>query len=595
MKSLKTRFFVILFSLLFAVYLLIPTILKFGWGISVPRTTKPSDPWYFSLIPSEVLKLGLDLRGGLHLVLGLDFEEVERDAILKLKNQLSEISKDNKLEKLTFEVTKENTINITYPDDATWKKLDSLIGKYYGPDIDFVSQTEKTAVIKMSSLYHDRVKDQAVEQAAETLRNRIDEFGIAEPIITKQGKEKILVQFPGLRETETSRIKEIISRTAKLSFQIVRTGPEEPKGYSRENEKVPSYEELKDWVLEFETKFNKKPNPNEPISLYLRELNAFLAEKLPKGTEVLMQKKLNVNTREAEYIPYLLDREPIVTGEELQDARQGWDSQTNLPEVDFTLTPAGSVKFEEGTGANVGRFMAIVLDSNVTSAPRIKQKIGGGRARIELGGSGRSLQEIQNDAKDTALVLRSGALPAKLLFLEEKNIGPSLGAEAIRTGMISMAIGLVVVIIFMIFYYKLSGIVASLALTLNGLFIFAILAAFEGTLTLPGLAGIALTVGMAVDANVLIFERMREELKFGKSPNMSVAEGFSKALSAIIDGNLTTLIAAVILFQFGYGPIKGFSVTLIIGLLTSMYTAVFISKFVFDYFVVSKHKKTLSV
>lgn len=596
MKGLTSRFIFITFIILFSVYLLIPTFIRYKMGKEIPKVTKEGDPWYYSVIPSDVLKLGLDLRGGLHLVLGLDFDEVHRDAIVKLKNQLQELANRNKLEGFSFETTRENTVVIKYPNTEAWKKFDKLIGVNFAQTIDFVSQTANEAVLKMSSLYFDHVQSQALDQAIETLRNRIDEFGIAEPIITKQGTDKILLQFPGV--TETGRLKDIISRTAKLSFQIVRTGPEVTEGLPRpgDDKKPPTLDQLKQWVAEFEKEKNiKLDDPNRPISGYLREINSYLAPKLPKGTEVLFHRSVNVNTRANEYTPYLLDREPMVTGEDLADARQSYDPQTNLPEVNFELNPAGAEKFEQGTGVNVNNYMAIVLDNNVHSAPRIKQKIGGGRARIEMGGVGRSQQEIQNDAKDTALVLRSGALPARLLFLEERVIGPSLGAEAIRTGLLSFAGGVVMVFGFLFFYYKVSGLVACMALTLNTLLTFAILAAFEGTMTLPGLAGMTLSLGMSVDANVLIMEHMREELRLGKSINLTIAESYTRSFSAIFDGNLTTVIAGIVLLQFGYGPIRGFAVTLVIGVICSMFTAVYITRLVFDYFIVSKGRKTISV
>ena len=593
MKGLTGRFFTILFVVLFSFYLLVPSVLKFGFGKNIPEVAGESDPWYYHIIPSEVLKLGLDLRGGLHLVLGIDFVEVEKDAAFKLKSQLQDLAKQEKIDGLNFESIPNNRVKITYPNDAQWEKFDSVIGRYLGPQIDFESQSETEAVVRMSSLHQTEVRDQAIEQAVETLRNRIDEFGIAEPIITKQGTEKILVQFPGVQET--GRLKDIISRTAKLSFNIVRVGPEIPNGYAKEGESVPSLSELEAMVSKYRETHKLDPNPENPISLYLREMNTALADQLPKGTEILFHKDTNINTREMEYVPYLLDSEPMVTGEDLQDASQTYNPENNLPEVNFEMTPIGAGKFEQATGNNVGQFMAIVLDQNVHSAPRINTKIGGGRARIEMGSTGRAQDEVLNDAKDTALVLRSGALPARLLFLEERVIGPSLGAEAIRSGSFSLSVGLILVLCFLLFYYKLSGVVAGTALAFNGLIVFSVLAAFEGTLTLPGLAGLALTLGMAVDANVLIFEHMREELRNGKSVNLSIAEGYKRAFSAILDGNITTLIAAMVLLQFGYGPIRGFAVTLIIGIVASVFTAVYVTRFIFDYFVVSKSRKALSI
>lgn len=585
MKSLTWRSVTLCFSVIFSIYLLAPTVVKFASGRSVSRVKKADDPWYFALLPPETLKLGLDLMGGLHLVLGIDFDEVHKDSVIKIKNSLQESATAAKIENLTFEVTPNRQIHIGFPDKTSWKKLDELIGKDFKEVIDIASEGNSEAVLRISDPHENYVRSRAVDQSLETLRNRIDEFGIAEPIIQRQGEEKILVQFPGIQETE--RLKDIISRTAKLSFQMEKSGPEEMDG-------TPSFDQLKAWVEEYNAKGNRI-DPSQPVSKYVKDLNAYLSPKLPKGTEILFQKKINVNTREAEYTPFLLESEPIVTGDELEDANYTFNPDTNEPIVTFQLSPTGATKFEKSTGENVGRYMAIVLDNNVHSAPRIKTRIGGGRAQIDMGGSGKSSEDLYKEAKDTALVLRSGALPARLEFLEERSIGPSLGADAIRQGTLSLIVGIIVIFVFMVIYYRLSGVIAVLALVLNGLFILASMAAFEGTLTLPGLAGITLTLGMAIDANVLIFEHMREELTHGKTPTLAISEGYRRAFSAILDGNLTTIIAGLVLFSFGYGPIRGFAVTMLIGLVASMFTAVFVTRIIFDYWVVSRHRQTLSL
>ncbi len=585
MKGMTWRISTIIATVLFSFYLLTPTFLKFSKGVSIPKISKPSDPWYYNVLPSEVLKLGLDLRGGLHLVLGIDFQEVHRDAVSKLKSQFKDVADREKLTGFKFDTTQDNFITVGFTNVQDWKNLDKALMRDLGQFVDFDSEIANSAKFRMTALWESQVNQRAIEQSLETLRNRIDEFGIAEPIIQKQGEEKILVQFPGLQEP--GRLKEIIARTAKLSFQIERSGPEENGS--------PSISELNKLISQFITEKKIVLSETEPITKHLRELNIYLNGKIPSGTEVLFQKKSNINTKIAEYIPYLLDRDALVTGEDLQDAHYSFDSETQQPIVNFELTSLGATKFEKATGENVGKYMAIVLDSNVHSAPRIKSKIGGGRAMIEMSSQGRSDAEVLNDAKDTSLVLRSGALPARLEFLEERVVGPSLGADAIKAGTYSLIAGLTLVFLFMGIYYKTSGLFANLALLLNGLFIVAILAAFEGTLTLPGLAGITLTLGMAVDANVLILEHMREELSIGKSLGMALAEGYHRAFSAIIDSHLTTIIAGIVLLSFGYGPIRGFAVTLLIGLVASLYTSVFITRVIFDYFVVVKGKKTISI
>ncbi len=589
MKGLKWRGWVVGFSVVFAVYLLIPSFLKFRYGKVIPKIAKADDPWYTHWLPSETLKLGLDLMGGLHLVLGIDFNEVQKDAVTKLKNQLKERLETDKVENIQLEVTAANRLVATAPNAAALKSLDATIGKYLGEYVDPEGSTETTTTLKISTMYDAEVRRRAIDQSIETLRNRIDEFGIAEPILQRHGEDKILLQFPGVQDP--GRLKDIVARTAKLSFQIVRSGPEEPGGGNG----APTETELQRWVTEFQTAKNIRPDIKTPMPVYLKQINAFYADKLPKGNEIIFHRKVNVNTKESEYIPYVLEREALVTGEDLQDASTSFNQETNDPIVNFQLTPAGATKFEKATGENVHKYMAIVLDGNVNSAPRIKQKIGGGRAMIEMGGNGRSPEQIQNEAKDTSLVLRSGALPARLEFLEERVVGPSLGADAIRSGVLSLIAGLSAVFIFIGIYYRWSGMVANMALFLNGLFVLACMAAFEGTLTLPGLAGLVLTLGMAVDANVLIFEHIRECLRTGKGVAMSVAEGYERAFSAILDGNLTSIIAGIVLLSFGYGPIRGFAVTLLIGLTASLYTAVFVTRFVFDSFIHKRNLQTLSV
>jgi protein-export membrane protein SecD len=584
MRGLTWRIVVVFGTVLFSIYLLIPSFLKFGYGKEIPKILKSDDPWYYHLLPGEVLKLGLDLSGGLHLVLGIDFDEVNRDAATKLKNQLKELIDREKITGVTLETTNDLKIIVHYTSDEQWKKTEDVISKNLGRSLDFDHQAKDTAFLKMTEEEVAMVRTRAVDQSLETLRNRIDEFGIAEPILQRQGEDKIMLQFPEVQDP--GRIKDIISRTAKLSFQVVRSGPEVPGG-------TPSPDQLDKIVQDFSKDKNIKLDAIKPITSYLRELNEYATGKVPAGTEILFNKKQNINTKEFTYVPYLLDKEALVSGEDLEDARYSWNDK-NEPIVNFQLTPTGGQRFERATGENVGKHMAIVLDNNVHSAPVIQEKIGGGRAQISSH-KGKSQQEALDDAKDTALVLRSGALPARLEFLEERVVGPSLGRDAIRAGATSILAGLLLVLVFMVVYYRTSGFIAVTALVLNGVFIFSILAAFEGTLTLPGLAGITLTLGMAIDANVLIFEHMREELRAGKSLNLAISEGYSRAFTAIFDSHLTDLVAAVVLLSFGYGPIRGFAVTLLIGLTASLYTSVFVTRVIFDYFIVAKGRKTISI
>jgi preprotein translocase subunit SecD len=309
---------------------------------------------------------------------------------------------------------------------------------------------------------------------------------------------------------------------------------------------------------------------------------------VPPGDEIVYQIEENPATRRTTKTPFLLKKRTLLTGAYLTDARVQIDSQFNEPYVSINFDKKGARIFERITADNVNKRLAIVLDQNVYSAPVIQEKIAGGQARI----TGRFTAE---EARDLAIVLRAGALPAPVNILEERTVGPSLGADSIHKGLLSMLIGGLLVVIFMIIYYKMAGLIADVALVLNIMLIGAGLAGFQATLTLPGIAGIILTIGMAVDANVIIFERVREELALGRTPRAAIDAGYSRATLTILDANVTTLIAAVVLFQFGTGPIKGFAVTLSLGVVASMFTALVLSRMIFDYILMYRQVKTLSI
>jgi preprotein translocase subunit SecD len=387
-----------------------------------------------------------------------------------------------------------------------------------------------------------RIEDFAVEQSLEIIRNRVDALGVAEPTLQRQGKDRLLIQLPGLDDPEAA--KSLIGRTAVLEFKMV-----------------------DDDVL----------------------VDDALAGKLPPDDEILYERTVDkVTSQVLSRKPYVVKKRAVMTGELLTDARVNIDQQYNQPYVGLQFSSVGARKFAELTGKNVGKRMAIVLDGNIYSAPVIRERIGGGRAQIT---GSFTMQE----AKELAIVLRAGALPAEVSVLEERTVGPSLGADSIAAGRLSMIVGGVLVIIFMAVYYRLFGLVANLALIFNVLLILGGLAAMGATLTLPGIAGMILTVGMAVDANVIIFERIREELRLGKTPTGAIEGGYDKAFSTILDANVTTLIAALVLFQFGSGPVKGFAVTLSLGTIASMFTAIFCTRALFDGVLATREVRALSV
>jgi preprotein translocase subunit SecD len=388
----------------------------------------------------------------------------------------------------------------------------------------------------------ERIRKLAVDQALETIRNRIDQFGVSEPDIRNQGEERILIQLPGIKDTQ--RAKDLIGKTAQLEFKLLDED---------------------------------------------HDVDSALKGNIPASSEILYETKEDPqSTGRTQKIPYLVKKRTALTGDYLTDARVQIDSQYNDPYVSITFDRKGARLFEQITEANVKKRLAIVLDDNVYSAPVIQEKIPGGEARI----TGNFTTE---EARDLAIVLRAGALPAPVKILEERTVGPSLGTDSIRMGLLSMCVGGILVIFFMAIYYKGSGLVADFALILNILFIAGGLAGFGATLTLPGIAGIILTIGMAVDANVLIFERIREEMNLGKTPRAAVDAGYERATLTILDANVTTLIAALVLFQFGTGPVKGFAVTLSLGVVASLFTALVLTRAIFDFFLIQRKVKTISI
>lgn len=412
------------------------------------------------------------------------------------------------------------------------KNLDKIVSKVINLGLDLkggmhlVLEVDKTKIPKGTTL------NDAMDRAIEILRNRIDQFGVAEPLIQKQGDNLILVQLPGVKDTQ--RAIDLIGKTALLEFKLV-----DDSG----------------------------------------KLNEAIEGKVPEGYELLKD-------QHDDHI--LLKKEASLTGAALSNAKVKIGGQYNMPYIGIDFTEQGAKDFAKLTGDNINRRLAIVLDGVVQSAPVIKSRIPDGHAIIE----GNFTME---DASGLAIVLRAGALPAPVSIIENRTIGPSLGQDSIKAGLKACLVGLAFVVIFMVIYYGLSGLIADLAVVLNLFVLMAAMAAFHATLTLPGIAGVILALGMAVDANVLIFERIREELRVGKTIRVAIDTGYEKAFSAIIDSNLTTLIAAAFLFQFGTGPVKGFAVTLTLGILISMFTAIVFTHLVFDYALAGKDIKKLSI
>ncbi len=495
--------------------------------------------WY-SYPPSKKIRLGLDLKGGMHLVLGVDMKKAVDAAVEKeitlLQGDLEEAKVD--LDYIKRKGPTSFEIKVIIPEDLA--KVKRILKRNY-PDLEIKAEGKDFVVVALKPKEVKRIKENAINQTLEVIRNRIDQFGVAEPTITRVGNDRILVQLPGIKDPK--RAVNIIGKTARLEFKLL-------------DEEHSVQEALKKGV--------------------------------PPGDEILYGKRVDKATGKVIKVPYLVKKRVLLTGDHITDARVRIDPMYNEPYVALTFDRVGAKIFARITKENVKKRLAIILDNVVYSAPVIQEPIPNGRAQI-------TGHFTPQEAHDLAIVLRAGALPAPVKILENRTVGPSLGRDSIRKGIKAAIVGLILVLVFMAGYYRLSGVLADVALLLNMVLIMGALSAFGATLTLPGIAGIILTIGMSVDANVLIFERIREELRLGRTVRAAVEAGFSRAFLTIFDANVTTLIAAVVLFQFGTGPIKGFAVTLSIGIVASMFTAIVFCKTVYD-FVLDRFKvKSLSI
>ena len=495
-----------------------------------------------SALPLEKkINLGLDLQGGMHLVYEVEADKAVLNTVIHTSQSLEKYLREKNINVVSVTTAGEDII-VRFPSQASMDDASSKISDDYNI-IEEVGRDGSQRVItyRFDSQYRLQVYNNAIGQALETLRNRIDQFGVAEPIIQQEGKNRILIQLPGVKDRE--RALKIIDRTAQLEFRML-------------------YDKM--------------------------SADTAKQRGLPAGTIILHEKQYDRVTKQViGRIPHLLYDRVELSGDLLSNAQVNYD-QFNLPYVSITFNNEGAKVFGRLTTENVNKRMAIVLDDSVYSAPRINEPITGGSAMI----TGSFTSE---EARDLALVLRAGALPAPLIKLEERSVGPSLGNDSIQSGLKAGIIGSLAVVLFMLVYYRLAGIVADLALFMNFFLLMGAMAYFGATLTLPGIAGIVLTIGMAVDANILVFERIREELRIGKTVRTAVDAGFSKAFLTIVDSNVTTLIAAVCLFQFGTGPVKGFAITLSIGILASMFTAVFVSRTIFNLYLSGRRVTELSI
>jgi len=452
--------------------------------------------------------------------------------------------------------------------------------------------------VDKSRLSAEEAKD-AVDRAMEVLRRRVDEFGIGEQLVQRQGEDRIAIQLPGL--TDRERAMDLIGKTALLEFQLVRTPEEARNVWNR----IDAYLAARGAAAGLDSAMSKAPLTSHMLEVdnpaFVRQEDLQVVQRLlatsgidsiiPPDSEILWSPPDQGSRGVTGRALYVVKRDPEMTGGSIATAQAqvGLDqSNPGAWGVSMTMTPKGRAEFARVTGNNVGRYLSIVLDSEVASAPVIRERIPNGSASI----TGNFNVE---SGKDLAIVLRAGALPAPVKPIEERSVGPSLGSDSIQEGLMAGLIGTILVVVFMAVYYQLSGLIAIVAMILNTLYVVAALAGFGATLTLPGIAGLVLTIGMAVDANVLIFERIREELRNQRSVRQSVEMGYDRAFRTILDANLTTLISAVFLFQFGTGPIKGFAVTLSIGLIANMFTAVLFTRMIYDFWLSRGKVERLSI
>ena len=541
--KLKIKLFFLLFLIGFAALLLLPTF--------VPNLP----PWFKKYVYRGELKLGLDLKGGVHLVLQPDIDKAMQN---QFENYVQDIKAQlNKLVSSSYEVSIDNlkaVFKFQDPKDAKVFKDEVLKGiKEIAISKEYQQENLFIIEVTLSEERISYIKENLLNQVLEVIRNRVDQFGVAEAIITKQGKDKIVVQLPGLKDPE--RAINIIGQTAQLEFRLV------------DEETMQRLDQLVNSLVQ-----TGKISFDAPIE----EWRKLLAPYLPQDSQFYFMVEKDKETGKVIKKPMVLKKEVLLTGTYLKTAQVRINPQTNEPYVWLQFDSRGAKIFELITSENVGKRLAIVLDEVVRSAPVIKEKISGGEAQIT---GGFSMQE----ASDLALVLRAGALPAPVKILQNITIGPSLGSDSIKKGLIAGVIGAAAVIVFTIFYYRMSGVVAVIALVLNIYFLLALLSAFQATLTLPGIAGIILSIGMGVDSNVLIFERIREELKAGRTTFSAIFQGYSRTFITIFDAHVTVLITSLILFIFGTGPIRGFAVTLSISILVNLFTAIFATKIFYEY------------
>ena len=550
----KIRWLIVLFFLSLACAWMLPNFYTFKKG-----------QWWIS---KEKLIYGLDIQGGLHLVMGVKADEAIQEKLTSLMADLKSQLESSHVEIADIKTAEDKTgkIHISLNKTEDKQKAKKIIEKEYtGSLLGGVrlrvneEEDDQTLTVGYNEVELIRLRKNIAHQVVEVIRRRIDEFGVSEPVITVQGENRVLVQLPGIQNS--ARARDIIQKTARLEFRLV-------------NQEVPT-STLTEWVRSVEKEKEYSLSLKFPYPEYVRKINEDLKDKIPEKHFLVFQRAESSRSLLTGKVPILVRTDSGAGGEILQTAFVSSDEFGN-PEVAFQINVEGRKIFSDLTGNNIKKPLAIILDKELKSMPIIQSRISD-RGSISLG-RGEGQQSIQEEAENIATVLRAGALPARLVKMEERSVGPTLGRDSIEKGKKAGLLAGLLVMIFMLLYYRVLGVVANVALGMNMVCLLALLTSLGATLTLPGVAGIILTIGMAVDANVIVYERLREELRKGSSLSLSVRDGYRHALSAILDANITTAIVCAVLMSFGTGPVRGFAVTLFCGIVTSIWTALFVSR-----------------
>ncbi len=553
-RSLKWKVALLLCMLVFAGMMVVPSVYK-------------GTPQWWKKITTEGLRLGLDLQGGMHLVLKVDLEKAIENKLDLSAGQLKDRLAEEGITAVRTPSSDPKQVLFTLPNTGAVEKVRQIAEQDFADLVADIRSEEGSfprVFLRLSDEEISAINQGAVEQSLEIIRNRIDQFGVAEPVIVRQGADEIVVQLPGVKDPE--RALDLIGQTAQLEFKLL-----DEESTLNPSELVANAIAAGKW-REGEER---------------RKLNLALQGQLPAGTEVYFEKRVDPQSGQETKIPILIKSQVLLTGDMVKDSQPRIGGNFNEPYVSLDFTSTGGRLFGQITEKNVNKRFAIILDEVVRSAPVIREKILGGSAQI----TGNFTHE---EASDLAIVLRVGALPAPVSIIQNLTVGASLGQDSINKGLFAGLLGSAFVVVFMLVYYRFSGVIANLALGINILFLIAALASLRATLTLPGIAGVVLAIGMAVDSNVLIFERMREEFGLGKSVRSGIAGGFEKAFWTIVDSQVTTLITALALFLFGTGPVKGFAVTLSLGIMINLFSTLFASRLIFDLIQAKKPLKGLS-